>query len=84
MAAALLTRVADRATALMTGLIFLIIIIEFSFLDFTTMAVAQHRVDMFAWRALLTAHAAADLVFGFLLFRTHPSLLGDLRQGYQA
>jgi hypothetical protein len=81
--AVLLTRVADGAPALTTGLIFLIIIIEFSFLDFSTMAVAQHRIDMFAWRALLMAHAAADLVFALLLFRAHPSLLGDLRQGYE-
>jgi hypothetical protein len=82
-AAVLLTRVADRANALMTGLIFLIIIIEFGFLEFSTMALAQGRIDMFAWRALLMAHAAADLVFALLLFRAHPSLLGDLRQGYQ-
>jgi hypothetical protein len=27
---------------------------------------------MFAWRALLVAHAAAGLVFALLLFRTHP------------
>jgi hypothetical protein len=83
MAAVLLTRVADRAHAVITGLVLLIIIIEFSFLDFSTMALAQGRIDMFAWRVLLMAHAAADLVFAFLLFRTHPSLLADLRQGYE-
>lgn len=83
MAAVLLTRVADRAHAVITGLVLLIIIIEFSFLDFSTIALAQGRIDMFAWRTLLMAHAAADLVFAFLLFRTHPALLADLRQGYE-
>jgi hypothetical protein len=83
LAAVLLTRVADSAPAVITGLVLVIIIIEFSFLDFSTMAVAQGRIDMFAWRALLTAHAAADLVFGLLLVRAHPNLLADLRRGYE-
>jgi hypothetical protein len=83
MAAVLLSRVADRASAVITGLVFVIIIIEFSFLQFSTMALAQGRIDVFAWRALLMAHAAADLVFALLLFRAHPGLLGELRQGYE-
>jgi hypothetical protein len=82
-AAVLLVQVADRAPAVLTGLVLVIIIIEFSFLEFSTMAVAQGRIDMFAWRALLLAHGASDLVFALLLFRAHPGLLGNLRQGYE-
>jgi hypothetical protein len=55
MAAVLLIRVANRAPAVITGLILVIIIIEFRFLEFSTMAVAQGLIDMFAWRALLVA-----------------------------
>jgi hypothetical protein len=83
MAGVLLTRAADRIHAVMAGLILVMIIIEFGFLFFSTMAVAQGRIDMFAWRALLVAHGAADVVFALLLLRTHPSLLQDLREGYE-
>jgi len=81
--AVLLARVADQVKAVMTGLILLIIIVEFGFLVFSTEAQAQGRIDLFAWRAILVSHAAADLVFALLLLRAHPSLLGDLRQGYE-
>jgi hypothetical protein len=83
MMAVLLSRLADHANAVMTGIVLLIIIIEFSFLESSTMALAQGRIDMFAWRALLVAHIAADLVFASLLFRAHPGLLGELRQEYE-
>lgn len=84
MAAVVLARVADRVPAVMTGLVLAMICIEFGFLDFSTEALAQSRIEMFAWRALLMAHGAADVVFAFLVFRAHPSLLNDLREGYEA
>ena len=62
----------------------MIIIVEFGFLEFSTMAVAQGRIDMAAWRTLLVAHGAADVVFVLLVLRFHPSLLRDLREGYEA
>ena len=83
LAAVLVTRVADRAPAVMAGLMLVIIIVEFGFLEFSTMAVAQGRIDMAAWRTLLVAHGAADVVFVLLVLRSHPSLLRDLREGYE-
>lgn len=83
LAAVLLTRVADRAHAVLAGLMILIIVIEFGFLVFSTMAVGQGRIDMPAWRAFLLAHGAADVAFVLLVLRAHPSLLRDLREAYE-
>ena len=83
MAAVLLARVADRFPPAMTGLVFVMIIVEFGFLVFSTETVAQHRIDGFTWDAFLVAHGAADLVFALLLLRAHPSLLRELREGYE-
>jgi hypothetical protein len=82
-AAVVLARVADRFPPAMTALVFVMIIVEFGFLVFSTEAVAQGRVDGFAWGAFLVAHGAADVVFALLLWRAHPSLLRDLREGYE-
>lgn len=84
MAAVVLARVADGVPAVMTGLVLVMIFIEFGFLEFSTEALAQSRIDMLAWRAFLLAHGIADLVFALLVLRAHPSLASDLRQGYEA
>jgi hypothetical protein len=81
--AVILARVADRFPPIMTALVLVMIIVEFGFLVFSTETVAQHRIDRFAWGAFLVAHGAADLVFVLLLVWAHPSLLRDLREGYQ-
>jgi hypothetical protein len=81
-AAVVLTRLVDRVHVLTVGLVLVIIIVEMGFLVFSTEAAARGRIDTFAWRSLLIAHAAADLVFVLLLLRVHPSLLTDLRAGY--
>jgi hypothetical protein len=67
----------------MTALVFVMIIVEFGFLVFSTETVAQHRIDGFAWSAFLVAHGAADLDFALLLLWAHPSLLRELREGYE-
>jgi hypothetical protein len=83
LAAVLLTRVADRAHAVMAGLLLVIIGIEFGFLVLSTMAVAEGRIDVSAWPAFLVAHGAADVAFALLVLRAHPSLLRDLREAYE-
>jgi hypothetical protein len=83
LAAVMLARVADRFPPVMTALVFVMIIVEFGFLVFSTETVAQHRIDGFAWGAFLVAHGAADLVFALLLLWAHPSLLRELREGYE-
>jgi hypothetical protein len=83
MAAVLLARVADRFPPVMTGLVFVMIIVEFGFFVFSTEAAAQHRIDGFAWGAFLVAHGVAGAVFALVLLRAHPSLLRDLREGYE-
>lgn len=80
--AVVLTRLADRVHVLTVGAVLVIIIVEMGFLVFSTEAAARGRMDTFAWRSVLIAHAAADLVFVLLLLRAHPSLLSDLRAGY--
>jgi len=82
-AAVILARVADRFPPIMTALVFVMIIVEFGFLVFSTETVAQHRIDGLAWGAFLVAHGAADVVFALLLLRAHPSFLRELREGYE-
>jgi hypothetical protein len=76
--AVILARVADRFPP-----VFVMIIVEFSFLVFSTETAAQQRIDGFTWGAFLVAHGAADLIFVLLVLWAHPSLLRDLRQGYE-
>jgi hypothetical protein len=82
-AAVLLARLADRFPPTMTGLVFVMIIVEFGFLVFSTETAAQHVIDGFAWGVFLAAHGAADVVFALLLLQAHPSLMRDLREGYE-
>ncbi len=81
--AVILAHVADRFPPVMTALVFVMIIVEFGFLVFSTETVAQHRIDGLAWGAFLVAHGAADVVFALLLLRAHPSFLRELREGYE-
>lgn len=82
LAAVVLTRLVDRVHVLTVGLVLVLIIVEMGFLVFSTEAAARGRIDTVAWRSVLIAHGAADLVFVLLLLRAHPSLLSDLRAGY--
>lgn len=83
MAAVILARAADRAPAVMTGIVLGVIMIEFGFLVFSTEALGQGSIGLFAWRAFLVAHGVADLTFALLFLQAHPILLGNLRSGYE-
>jgi MFS superfamily sulfate permease-like transporter len=74
---------ADRLPPLVTGLLLVIIIIEFGFLVFTTQSQAAGRVDEVTWRSLLIAHAVGDVVFALGIVRAHPSLRQALVRGYE-
>jgi hypothetical protein len=73
----------DRLPPLVTGLVLVIIIIEFGFLVFTTESQANGRVDGVTWRSLLIAHAVGDVVFALGIFRAHPTLRQVLVRGYE-
>jgi hypothetical protein len=83
LAAVILARLADRSPAIMTGLVFAMIIVEFGFLVFSTETAAQHLIDGFTWGAFLVAHGVGDVAFLLLLLWAHPSLLRALREGYE-
>jgi MFS superfamily sulfate permease-like transporter len=78
-----LVGLADRLPPLVTGLLLVIIIIEFGFLVFTTQSQAAGRVDGVTWRSLLIAHAVGDIVFALGIVRMHPSLRQALVRGYE-
>jgi hypothetical protein len=78
-----LAGLADRLPPLVTGLVLVIIIIEFGFLVFTTENQAIGRIDGMTWRSLLIAHAVGDVVFALGIVRAHPSLRQTLVRGYE-
>jgi hypothetical protein len=78
-----LVSLADRVPPIVTGLVLVIIIIEFGFLVFTTEGQASGRVDAVTWRSLLIAHAVGDVVFALGIFREHPSVRQALVRGYE-
>jgi hypothetical protein len=73
----------DRLPPLVTGLVLVIIIIEFGFLQFTTESQAGGRLDEVTWRSLLIAHAVGDVVLALGIVRAHPSLRQTLVRGYE-
>jgi hypothetical protein len=78
-----LVGLADRLPPLVTGLVLVIIFIEFGFLVFTTESQAIGRVDEITWRYLLAAHALGDVVFALGILRAHPRLRQTLGRGYE-
>jgi hypothetical protein len=78
-----LASLTDRVPPIVTGLVLVIIIIEFGFLVVTTESQASGRVDEVTWRSLLIAHAVGDVVFALGIFRAHPSLRQALVRGYE-
>ena len=78
-----LAGLADRVPPLVAGLLLVIIILEFGFLEFTTESLASGRIDAVTWRSLLIAHAIGDLVFAFGIVRAHPSLRQALVRGFE-
>ena len=78
-----LAGLADRTPPLVTGLVLVVIIIEFGFLVLSTEGRATGRLDEFAWISLLIAHAVGDAVFALGIVRAHPSLRQALIRGYE-
>ena len=78
-----LAGLADRLPPLVTGLVLVIIIIEFGFLVLTTEGQALGRFDVVTWRSLLIAHAIGDIAFAFGIVRAHPSLRQALVRGFE-
>jgi hypothetical protein len=78
-----LAGLADRLPPLITGLILVILIIEFAFLVFLTESQASGRIDHTTWISLLIAHAVGDVVFAIGALRAHPGLRGTLVRGYE-
>ena len=73
----------DRLPPLVTGLVLIIIIIEFGFLFLTSESRVIGRFDELTWRSLLIAHAVGDVVFALGIVRVHSSLRQDLVRGYE-
>ena len=78
-----IARLADRIPVLLTGLVLMILVIEFGFLVVMTGWQSVGHFDQITWRAVLIAHAVAD---GFLflgIVRVHPSLRQAFLRAYQ-
>lgn len=73
----------DRFPPLVTGLLLVIIIIEFGFLVFTTESWASGGIDAVTWRSLLIAHVVGDVVLALGVLRAHPSIRHALVRGYE-
>jgi hypothetical protein len=82
-AALAIARVADRVPVLLTGLLLVILVIEFSFLVVMTGWKAAGHFDEATWRAVLIAHVVADVFLVIGILRVHPSLRQAFRRAYQ-
>jgi hypothetical protein len=78
-----IARVADRMPVLLTGLVLVVLVIEFSFLVVMTGWTALGHFDHLTWRAVLIAHAVADMFLVIGIVRVHPSLRQAFRRAYQ-
>ena len=78
-----IARVADRMPVLLTGLLLVVLVIEFSFLVVMTGWTALGHFDTVTWRAVLIAHAVADVFLVIGILRVHPSLRQAFRRAYQ-
>jgi hypothetical protein len=81
--ALVIARLADRIPVLLTGLFLLIIVVEFGFLFVMTGWQAAGHFDEATWRAVLIAHAMADVFLVIGIMRVHPSLRQAFRRAYQ-
>jgi hypothetical protein len=73
-------RVADRLPVLLSGLILLILVIEFAYLVVMTGWRATGHFDALTWRSVLIAHLVANLFLLIGIFWVHPSLKLDFRR----
>ncbi len=78
-----LARVADRLPVLLTGLLLVILVIEFAYLVVMTGWRATGRFDGLTWRSVLIAHVVANMVLAIGTLWVHPSLRLAFRRAYQ-
>jgi hypothetical protein len=78
-----IARVADRMPVLLTGLVLVVLVIEFSFLVVMTGWEATGHFDEATWRAVLIAHAAADISLVIGIMGVHPTLRQAFGRAYQ-
>jgi hypothetical protein len=78
-----LARVADRLPVLLTGLLLVILIIEFSYLVVMTGWRAMGRFDGLTWQSVLIAHVVANVFLLTGILWVHPSLRSAFRRAYQ-
>jgi hypothetical protein len=73
-------RIADRLPVLLSGLILLILVIEFAYLVVMTGWQASGHFDGLTWRSVLIAHLVANLFLLSGIVWVHPSLKLDFRR----
>ena len=82
-AALAIARIADRLPLLLTGLVLVILLIEFAYLVVMTGWQAMGRFDVLTWQSVLIAHVVANLFLVVGILWVHPSLRLDFRRAYQ-
>jgi len=75
--------VADRVPVVLTGLLLVVLGIELAYLVVMTAWQAIGRFDPTTWRAIVIAHAVADLVLLLGAIRAHPTIRQAWRRAYQ-
>jgi hypothetical protein len=76
-------RVADRLPVLLTGLLLVILVIEFAYLVVMTGWEATGHFDGLTWRSVLVAHVVANVFLLIGILWVHPSLKSAFRRAYQ-
>jgi hypothetical protein len=76
-------RVADRLPVLLTGLLLVILLIEFGYLVVMTGWQATGHFDDLTWRSVLVAHVVANVALLIGILWVHPSLKLALRRAYE-
>ena len=76
-------RVADRLPVLLTGLLLVIMVIEFGYLVVMTGWQATGHFDGVTWQSVLVAHVVANVSLLIGILWVHPSLKSAFRRAYQ-
>jgi hypothetical protein len=76
-------RIADRLPVLLTGLLLVILVIEFAYLVVMTGWQATGHFDDLTWRSVLIAHVIANVFLLIGILWVHPSLRSAFRRAYQ-
>ncbi len=78
-----IARVADRLPVLLTGLLLVILVIEFAYLVVMTGWRATGHFDGLTWHSVLIAHVVANMVLLVGILWVHPSLRLAFRRAYE-